>query len=64
MGIIVVEFEGFDHNSHQCSCKEHTKCIFESEWKVFMGFVIMLLEMCEVMKNVTHNEFVEEDDSE
>jgi hypothetical protein len=29
-----------------------------------MSFVIVLLEMCEVMKDVTHNEFVEKDDSE
>lgn len=64
MIIVVMEFESFNHDGHQGSSEEHTKCILESEWEVLMSFVIVLFKMCEIMENIAHNEFVEEDDSE
>lgn len=63
MFVVVVEFKGFNGNGHQGSGEEHAKCIFKCKRKVFMGLVVVLLQMGEIMQDITHYEFVEKDDT-
>lgn len=64
MLVVIVELEGLNHNGHQGSCEEHTKCILEGKREVLIGLVVMLFKMGENVQHVSHNELVEEDDAQ
>ena len=48
---------------HQARREKHAQRVLEGERKIFVGFVVVVLQMGEVVQNWPHYEFVEQHDA-
>ncbi len=60
----VLEIKGFNCQGHKGGCEEHTECVFHSKWVSLWVGVCMFFHMNKDMKNFTHDELVEKDNTE
>lgn len=49
MFVVVMIFKGLDEDGHDGCGEEHAEGVFEGEGEVFVSFVIVFLEMSEVV---------------
>lgn len=64
MLVVVVMDEGFYKQGHEASGEKHSDCIFEGKGELLISFVVVMLQVSEVVQDGAHHEFVEEDDND
>ena len=64
VAVVVLVHDGLYGDGHEAGREEHTDRVLEGEGEVVVRFVVVVLDVREVVQHRTHDEFVEQHDSD
>lgn len=59
-----MESDILDCQSHNCCSEEHPDSVFDGEWELLVGGVLMVFHMGKVVKDEPEDKLVEQDNQE
>ena len=63
MTVVVVVGQTLDDDCHHAGSKEHANRVLEGEGEGVIWFIVVILEVCTVVKDWSHDKFIVEDDT-